>query len=231
MSSQPSTTRRPAGASRQQTGGDDAARAALPSRRPGGGRVARLAGTLGLATVGIALAAGAVPAGSASAAQRHETLQLSAERAPAGAKAVELSARLTEAGGTGSAATRPVAGATVTFSLAATEFSGAPLLQLGTATTDGHGLATLSYVPSWRGRQELEASVADSSGNTLAEASTSYLAGAATAPLLAGAEAVRPDGTIGQVVVGVLLAIVAVLWIVLASVVVRLHRSSGPRTA
>lgn len=189
-----------------------------PRRRHRGHRAAvlgaiALAGVLSLGTAGSA--AGSSPA---------PRLAVSARTVPGRPPAVELFARLGEPSEVISGKKTPLGGVTVTFSVHLPEFSGSPLLVLGSATTDAAGEAHLTYDPTFAGRQALVATATDALGNSLATAATSYTATAAANPLAATAEAVRPDGTIGQVVVGVLLGIVALLWIVLVSVVVRVHR-------
>ena len=175
-----------------------------------------LAGLLVLATAGPAAAGGSSP-----------HLALRARAVPGGQPAVELVARLGEPGApVGGKATR-AGGVTVTFSVHLPEFAGAPLLVLGSATTDRAGEARLTYRPTFTGRQALVATATGTTGATIAAATTSYSAAAAVHPLAGTAEAVRPDGTIGQVVVGVLLGVVVLLWIVLVSVVVRVHRQVG----
>ena len=172
-----------------------------------------LAGVLSLSAAGPAAAGGPVP-----------RLAVSARTVPGRPPAVELFARLGEPGEATPGKKAALGGVTVTFSVHLPEFSGAPLLVLGSARTDAAGEAHLTYDPTFTGRQALVATATDAAGNSLATAAASYTATAAANPLAATAEAVRPDGTIGQVVVGVLLGIVALLWIVLVSVVVRVHR-------
>jgi hypothetical protein len=181
-----------------------------------------LAGLLVVATAGPAAAGGSSP-----------HLALRARAVPGGRPAVELVARLGEPGEpgvpgapAGGKASR-AGGVTVTFSVHLPEFAGAPLLVLGSATTDRAGEARLTYRPTFTGRQALVATATGTTGATIAAATTSYSAPAAVHPLAGTAEAVRPDGTIGQVVVGVLLGVVVLLWIVLVSVVVRVHRHVG----
>jgi hypothetical protein len=175
-----------------------------------------LAGILVLATAGPAAAGGSSP-----------HLALRAVAVPGGRPAVELVARLAEPGApVGGKATR-AGGVTVTFSVRVPEFAGAPLLVLGSSTTDRAGEARLTYRPTFTGRQALVATAADTTGATIAAATTTYSAPAAVHPLAGTAEAVRPDGAIGQVVVGVLLGVVVLLWVVLVSVVVRVHRQVG----
>ena len=156
-------------------------------------------------------------AGSAGHPQDAKALSLTARQIPGKAPAVRLVARLD---GPRPSASRG-AGVRVYFSLRLTEL-GSPLLSLGSATTDGSGVATLTYAPTWRGRQRLVAAATSATGRTLS-ATTAIATTTAAHPLASLAEARRPDGGIGQVVVGVLLGLLAVLWIVLISVVVRVN--------
>lgn len=168
----------------------------------------------------ILLGAAASPAAAASSSPR---LSLTARSAAGHSPAIVLLATLKEAARSpGHKAT--LRGLTVTFSVHLEEFSGAPLLVLGSATTNSAGEARFTYKPTFAGRQALVAAAADSAGNTVASATTSYVAAGAVHPLARMAEAARPDGAIGKAVVGVLLAIVVLLWIVLVSVVVRARR-------
>ena len=166
-------------------------------------------------------------AGPAAGAGRASRLAVSARPVPDRRPEVELIARLGAPGGATAGKKASLDGVTVTFSVHLLEFSGAPLLVLGSATTDAAGTARLDYDPTFTGRQALVATATDAAGNDLATATTSYTATAAAHPLAQTLEAVRPDGAIGHVVVGVLLGIVALLWIVLVSVVVRVHRRAG----
>ena len=175
-----------------------------------------LAGLLVLATGGPAAAGGPSP-----------HLALRAGAVPGARPAVELVARLGEPGAPAGGKATHAGGVTVTFSVRVPEFAGAPLLVLGSATTDRAGEARLTYRPTFTGRQALVATATDTTGATIAAATTTYSAPAAVHPLAGTAEAVRPDGTIGQVVVGVLLGVVVLLWVVLVSVVVRVHRHVG----
>jgi hypothetical protein len=172
-----------------------------------------LAGPLMLATAG--------PAAAAPPALR---LTLAARTVAGGRPTIEMLARLA-APGDPTATDRAIKGVTITFAVHLDEFTGAPLLTLGSATTNAAGDARLTYSPTFGGRQPLVATATDSSGNTLATATTSYRATAAVHPFAGSTEAIRPDGAIGRVVVGVLLGIVALLWIVLITVVVRVQRS------
>ncbi len=168
--------------------------------------------------------------GVAAAAGTPPTLHLSARPAPRRAPAIELVAHLAyPAGAAMSSRVTSLGGVTISFSLHVTEFVGSPLLVLGSATTDAKGDATFTYEPTWTGRQELVASATDAAGTTLASGATSISAPHATHGLALATEAVRPDGSIGRVVVAVLLAVVVLLWLVLVTVFVRVHRGVGAR--
>lgn len=193
------------------------------SRRRRGSRLP--AGVLGaLALAGfLAPVAVLVGTGTAGAASSAPSLGLTARTVPHGSPAIEIVARFAEPGG--ATPTSPhLAGVTISFSLHVREFSGSPVLVLGSATTDVNGEAIFTYEPTWTGRQELVGSATNAAGSTLAVATARVVATTATHPLAADTEALRPDGTIGRVVVGVLLATAALLWIVLLAVVVRVYR-------
>ncbi len=133
--------------------------------------------------------------------------------------------------GSPTSAGAPVAGATVSFSIRLGEFAGAPLLSLGSATTNADGTATFSYTPTWTGRQTIVATAADTTGATIASATRSFSAAWAAHPFAGAVQAVRPDGAIGSVVAAVLLATLAVLWITLIAIVVRVHLGLTARRA
>lgn len=178
------------------------------------------------------VAAVAVVLGSAStvwAATAGPALRLVAEPAPHDSHAVELLATIQVPAAPASSKSASLAGAKVSFSVHVIQFAGAPLLALGTATTNAAGVATLTYRPTWSGRQALVATAANTAGTTLASATTSFAASNPTHPFAGTVEALRPDGTIGQAVAAVLLAIVAVLWITLIAVVVRVNLGLAAR--
>ncbi|MHB1740045.1 MAG: hypothetical protein ACYCXA_11345 [Actinomycetes bacterium] len=161
---------------------------------------------------------------SAWAATPAPSLSLSAQQATQAPRAVELVASLEEP--TGSAAgSRPasLAGVSVSFSVHLQQFAGAPLLALGSATTNAAGEAVLTYEPTWTGHQGLVATATTAAGTTLASATTSLNATSAARPFAGTVQAVRPDASIGRAVNGGLLAILAVLWITLIAVVVRVN--------
>jgi len=187
-------------------------------------------GLLAGGLIALLLAAGATLGLSspAWAASQPTSLALRAEQAPHVPHEVELVATLTGPLGPSSKAV-PLAGASVSFSVHLSEFAGAPLLTLGSATTNAAGEAILTYRPTWTGGQALVATATSSAGTTIASAATTFSATSATHPFAGTVQAVRPDGTIGRAVVGVLLAIVAALWIALIAVVVRVNRGLAAR--
>lgn len=176
-------------------------------------------GLLVLAAVVVALL------GSASmawAAGSRPALRLVAKQAPHDPRALELLATL-QVPAAASSKPASLAGARVSFSVHVSQFAGAPLLTLGTATANAAGVATFIYRPTWTGRQVLVATATSAAGADLAHASASFVVTTASHPFAGAVEALRPDGTIGQAVVGVLLAIVLVLWIALIAIVVRVN--------
>lgn len=198
--------------------------------------VARMVGTRRMRSLGLALAvilggtAGAVVplATAAGASGSSPSMTLRATGTQARVPSVVLVARL--GGRASSPATQ--AGVSVTFSVGVDEFAGRPRLLLGSGTTDAAGVARFVYHPTWTGRQDFVASVTNATGTLVAQATTTFVVTAAVPPTLS-AEATRPDGTLGRYVVGVLLAILVLLWIVLVTVLVRVHRVAGrqPRQA
>ncbi|MHB1711929.1 MAG: hypothetical protein ACYCV7_11085 [Acidimicrobiales bacterium] len=154
------------------------------------------------------------------------TLSLNARHVAQSAQGIELLATLGAPAGA-----PPLAGVEVSFSVQLQEFAGAPMLTLGTATTDAAGEAAFIYRPTWTGRQILVATATDTAGNTLASATTTLTAPSATYPFAGTVRSLRPDGTIGKAVVGVLLAIVVLVWIALIAVVVRVNHGLAARGA
>lgn len=187
-------------------------------------RGALAGGLLAGGVIAVLMAVGAMLGFSspAWAATPATSLTLRAEPAPRDPHGVELVATLSRPGGS-PAKSGSLAGDSVSFSVQLTQFAGAPLLTLGSSTTDAAGEAVLTYHPTWTGRQVLVATATSTASTTLASATTTYSAARAAHPFAGTVQAVRPDGTIGRAVVGVLLATVALLWIALISVVVRVN--------
>ncbi|MGC8499190.1 MAG: hypothetical protein ACP5OV_06820 [Acidimicrobiales bacterium] len=176
-------------------------------------RRVQLLGSLVVAgTASLALFLGGV-AGAAGAG----SVALSAGRPSQGA-GTELTAIVDSGAGT------PVANAVVTFSVHVEEFAGAPLLTVGTATTDAAGVANITYQPTWAGPTHFVASAA--LGATTVAEGTLTAAVTRTDPFAGPVNATRTDGLIGRWTVAVLLALVVAMWIVLLALVVRVQQ--GP---
>lgn len=170
-----------------------------------------------------ALVGGAPPAWASSAPG---ALELSARPAPGHPKTVELTAAFASPASSEAAG---IAGAKVSFSVRVGEFAGAPALAIGAARTDAAGVATLAYRPTWRGRQVLVATATTATGKVVGTAKAILVVIAATHAFAGTVQAARPDGIIGRWVAGVLLGIVATIWIVLAVIVVRVNLALGGR--
>ncbi len=151
-------------------------------------------------------------------------LQLSAHTAAHSPRTVVLVATLeAPAAGAPASSPVPVAGTEVTFSVLVSEFEGTPPLTIGSATTDAEGTATVTYTVTWTGPQTFVATATDSSGATIASATTGFTARQVAHPFAGTIQAVRPDASIGSAVADVLLVTVALLWITLITIVVRVN--------
>ena len=164
----------------------------------------------------LSVAALAIPA----AALTGTTLALTSG-SPASHHGVELTAQV-------ATAATPMAGTTVNFYVHVEEFAGAPVLLIGTATTNAAGLASITYQPTWAGTQNFVASAQDGSGAVLATTSLTVQA-ARTDPFAGAVQSLRPDGLIGRWVVFVLLSLVIGVWLTLIALVVRVQQ--GPAKA
>ncbi len=117
---------------------------------------------------------------------------------------------------------------TVDYYVHLEEFSGAPLLKIGSSTTNAAGVASDVYQPTWSGPQNFVATVVSTSGAVVATTSLTVQA-AKTDPFAGSVESLRPDGLIGRWVVVALLALLLAMWFTLLAVVVRVQQ--GPRAA
>jgi len=185
-------------------------------------RLSRTVLRSGLLALAVAVTVVLGSASTACAATTGPALRLIAEQAPHDPHAVELLATL-QVPEPVSSKSGSLVGAQVSFSVHLSQFTGAPLLMLGTSTTNAAGVATLTYRPTWTGRQALVATAANTAGTVLASATASFAATSASRPFAGTVQALRPEGTIGQTVAGALLAIVALLWIAPIAVVVRVN--------
>ena len=186
-----------------------------------------LASGLVAALAWTAFTVGATPV--AGAVTRGASLQLVAKAAPHQRGEIVLAATLEQPARPASAHRATLAGYQVDFSVHVEEFAGAPLLTLGSATTDAAGEATLTYRPTWAGRQAFVATATSPGGSTLGPVTTSFTALSATHPFAGTLEASRPDGVIGRWVAGVLLGALALLWVALIGLVVRVNLALGSR--
>lgn len=138
---------------------------------------------------------------------------------PASHQGVELTAQVASSTAT------PVTGLTINFYVHVEEFAGAPLLLVGSGTTNAAGVAAITYQPTWAGTQNFVASALDNSGSVLASSSLTVQA-ARSDPFAGAVQSLRPDGLIGRWVVLVLLALVIGVWLTLLALVVRVQQ--GP---
>ncbi len=155
--------------------------------------------------------------GGAAGAASTGSLSLSAG-SPAHGVGTELTAVVDGASGT------PIGGAVVTFSVHVEEFAGAPLLTVGTATTDASGVAHVTYQPTWAGTTHFVAAAA--LGGTTVAQGTLTSAVTQTDPFAGPVNATRTDGLIGRWAVAVLLALVVAMWVILLALIVRVQQ--GP---
>jgi hypothetical protein len=171
---------------------------------------ARRAGVVLGGAVFIVVAAFSLPAAAASG----PSVALRASNASGGG--VELTAQV-------ASVTSP---ATVDYYVHLEEFSGAPLLLIGSSSTNAAGVASVVYQPTWSGPQNFVATVVTSSGAVLGSTSLTVQA-TKTDPFAGSVESLRPDGLIGRWVVVALLTLLLAMWITLLAVVVRVQQ--GPR--
>jgi Ni/Fe-hydrogenase subunit HybB-like protein len=127
---------------------------------------------------------------------------------------VQLTATLTKADG------NPMANAGVAFAFSTTEFgTPARLVPLGSATTNGTGVAQLAYKPTTTGQEGFSAS------STGAKPVTSSTTVAVTVAQSAYHPAPpKPLASVGKILVVVLFAIVAAIWLTLLTQVARVRR-------
>ncbi len=217
-------------------------------RRPRGATLALVVGALALGTAAaVGVGVGAKPAGAAT------LTSASSQPVPAGASAVptgaaptgsavpgavpvSLTVAPTSAGkatlelrATVGTPTAPVAAGTVTFFVVPHEFAGSGLMQIGTASTDAQGVASVDYVPTWTGAEQFVAHVAGPNGSVAAATTATYDVTVDPPGLPKSIyEYQRPLSTTGHWLVVTLLTIVAIIWVLLLGsltlVVVRMPR-------
>ena len=101
----------------------------------------------------------------------------------------------------------------------------------GSVTTQRAGEAIVAYLPIPTGRQVPVRTAALPADGAATSAFPAVAVSQKTDPLLPPLEASRPDGSIGRVVVVVLLGIVLALWFTLVAVVVRVNFASERRSS
>ena len=158
---------------------------------------------------------------NAGASNPSSTLTLAAYPTAHDPHQIELVANVRLSGAPSSGSTS--AGDLVVYSVRLRQFTGSPLLSLGSSLTDVTGRATLLYQPTWTGNQLLVATVSNAAGAVFASTTDRFIASVATRPFAGAIQSTRPDGTLGRVVAGVLLVAVAAIWIALISIVVRVN--------
>jgi hypothetical protein len=189
-----------------------------------GGKSHRVAGVTGvLALVALMGMLGVGAADPAQAATAPSTPGITLTGVEAGGL-MELTATLTKAGG------HPLANAGVAFGFSTTEFgTPARLVPLGSATTDKTGIARLTlggdadhlYRPTATGPQEFLASYTAAGAKPVTSATTVAVTVAQSAYHPAPP---KPLASVGKILVVVLFAIVAAIWLTLLTQVVRVRR-------
>jgi len=117
----------------------------------------------------------------------------------------------------------PVPKAAVTFLLSTTEFgTPARLVPLGSATTDNTGVATLKFAPRVTGNQGFTATYTGAGAKPVTS-STAVVAVTVAQSLYHPAPA-KPLASVGDVLVLALFAIVAAIWLTLATQIWRVRR-------
>lgn len=130
---------------------------------------------------------------------------------------VQLSATIKSSAGV------PVRKAAITFLLSSTEFgTPARLVPLGSATTDNAGVASLKFAPRVTGNQGFAVTYTGA-GATPVTSSTAVVAVTAAQSLYHPAPA-KPLASVGDVLVLALFAIVAAIWLTLATQIWRVRR-------
>ncbi len=123
-------------------------------------------------------------------------------------------------------------GERVSFFVVTTEFGSRQLAPIGTAGVAPGGTAEVAYEPTWSGNQEFVAVLGGGAGSTTRASATHGLTASTwyqvthsqPGKLYATANLARPLSTVGRVFVGVLLLIVALVWLTLLATLIRVAR-------
>jgi Ni/Fe-hydrogenase subunit HybB-like protein len=196
-----------------------------------GGTAPRVAGVAGVAGVLLLVAflgmfgvGAAAPVGAATTPGATK-IALTGSQAPGAGSAVQLTAKLTDPAG------QPLAKADVTFILATTVFGPRPV-PIGSAKTDAKGVARLTldghsagYRPTTTGPQEFVASYTPAGEEPIESSTNIDVIGARSAYTPAPP---KPLDAAGTILVKALFLIVATIWVLLISQVVRVRRVCRP---
>lgn len=106
------------------------------------------------------------------------------------------------------------------------EFGGDDDVPIGTASTAPSGAASITYKPTWTGKEQFVAKLTAGASGADAATATSYyrVTTSAPGPLYATANPQRPLSFIGHIFVGTVLAIVALLWLTLIVILLLMAR-------
>ncbi len=142
---------------------------------------------------------------ASKAATAPTVLTLSVAARPHDPAELTLVSRLQSSSGNG--------GKSVAFFVVSTEFKQPKDVPIGTAKTAADGTASVSYKPTWSGKEQFVAKL--SSAGTQVPAATAYyrVTASTPGPLSAAANPARPLASIGHVFLNVILAIVALVWL------------------
>lgn len=165
-----------------------------------------------------AAAAGKPRANAASASTaRPPTLTLSV--APGQGKSVNLTLTAYLKGGPSNSS------GSVAFFVVDPEFSQGVDVAIGTARAATGGAASISYQPTWSGKEQFVAKVTSGLDGDTPSATAYYsVAASSPGPLYATANLTRPASSLGHVFVGTLLVIVALVWLTLISTLLLVAR-------
>lgn len=125
------------------------------------------------------------------------------------------------------------AGGSVAFFVVTKEFGKDLNVPIGTAKTSQDGAATINYAPTWNGKEQFVATLTSGLSGTATPTATSYhrVTASAPGPLYATANPLRPFSFLGHVFVGMILTMVALIWLTLIGILVllacRLPRLAG----
>ena len=120
----------------------------------------------------------------------------------------------------------------ITFFVVTTEFGQGQDVPIGTATIAAHGAASISYKPTWSGKEQFVAKLSANPPGAPTPMATSYyrVTVSAPGPLDATANPARPLAFIGHIFLGMVLTILVLIWLGLITMLVVVARRM-PRLA